>query len=615
MLAAADERDLRFPAQLRLEAGELLDIGRVGDHEVPALAGSGGAVALPQLDLEPEPLGVLARKRQRVGRDVHSGHPGVGALVLERERDRARADSDVEDPGPLDSLHESERAVDERLGLGPRHERARVRLQRQPPEAPLAEDVRQWLASLAAHEERLEPVHALVQAAREPRARRPEQMRDEPLCVDPRRLDTGRGEPPLRLGERLANGHSPRRAPALVGRQRLGELVEATLQDPVELMDGQLDPVVGEPVLGEVVRADLLGPLAGADLRVAGGAELGAPPLELALVEARAQHAHRLLPVLELRLLVLHRDDDAGRQVGDADCRVGRVDGLPAGAGRAVDVDLEVVRVDLDLDLLRLRHHGDGRGRGVDAAGALRLGDALHAVRAALPLEDRVGAVALDGEDDLLEAAAVRRARLELLDLEAAPLGVAREHPVDVTCPERGLVAADALAHLDDHVLAIGRVGRDERQPQLFLKRGRALLELGDELPQVGVAVRRVEVVPRGLPLLRELVRPLELLQAPTDVRRLTVVVVDGRVGQPRLQLLVVALEVRDEVVEVRRHGDGQPNCVLQRDLRDARERLRDGAVLLRGLRCCAEAVLVEAGDLALDRERDARDALARVGR
>ena len=61
---------------------------------------------------------------------------------------------------------------------------------------------------------------------------------------------------------------------------------------------------------------------------------------------------------------------------------------LAARAGRAVDVDLQVVRVDLDLDLLGLRHDGDGRRRGVDPSLRLGLGDALDAVRAALPLED-----------------------------------------------------------------------------------------------------------------------------------------------------------------------------------------------------------------------------------
>ena len=144
--------------------------------------------------------------------------------------------------------------------------------------------------------------------------------------------------------------------------------------------------------------------------------------------------------------------------------RVGRVHRLPARARGAVDVDLQVLLVDLDVDLLGLRHHRDGGGRGVDAPLRLGLGDALHAVRAALVLEDRVGAVALDREDALLDAAAVARAHLELLPVEAAALGVALEHPREVGGPERGLVAADALPDLDDHVLVVGRIALDERE-------------------------------------------------------------------------------------------------------------------------------------------------------
>src|SRR5260221_12039297 len=88
-------------------------------------------------------------------------------------------------------------------------------------------------------------------------------------------------------------------------------------------------------------------------------------------------------------------------------------------------------------------------------------------MRAALPLEDAVGTVALHRERDLLEAAAVARARAELFDLEAETLRVAREHPVDVARPERRLVAADALAHLEDHVLVIGGNARPPREPEL----------------------------------------------------------------------------------------------------------------------------------------------------
>ena len=101
------------------------------------------------------------------------------------------------------------------------------------------------------------------------------------------------------------------------------------------------------------------------------------------------QDAHRLLLVLQLALLVLAADHDAGRQVGDPDRRVGGVHALAAGAAAAEDVDAQVVLVDLDVDLLGLGQHQDAGRAGVDAA--LRLGDRhpLHAVHAALELQQR----------------------------------------------------------------------------------------------------------------------------------------------------------------------------------------------------------------------------------
>ena len=139
----------------------------------------------------------------------------------------------------------------------------------------------------------------------------------------------------------------------------------------------------------------------------------------------------------------------------------------PPGPGRAVDVDLQVVRVDLDVDVLGLGQHRDGRGRGVDAALRLGLRHALHAVRAALVLEHRVRAVALDLERVLAVA------DVERLGLEAAPLGVAGEHPVEVAGPEPGLVAAGAALDLDDHVLVVVGVALDHREADLLLELAR----------------------------------------------------------------------------------------------------------------------------------------------
>jgi hypothetical protein len=244
---------------------------------------------------------------------------------------------------------------------------------------------------------------------------------------------------------------------------------------------GDLDAVVGHAALGEVVGADLLCPLARADLGRPRRGELGLLGGELALVEPGAQDLHRALAVLQLRLLVLHGDDDAGRLVGDPHGRVRRVDRLAAGSGRAVDVDLQVVGVDVDVDLLRLGQHGDGGRRGVDAPLRLRLGDALHAVRAALELEHRVGAV----------AAHLERVRAvvggERLGGEAAALGVAGEHAVEVAGPQRGLVPARAGADLHDHVLVVGGVALDHGEPDLLLEALDPLAGVVELLPHLGI--------------------------------------------------------------------------------------------------------------------------------
>src|SRR5215207_3792626 len=61
----------------------------------------------------------------------------------------------------------------------------------------------------------------------------------------------------------------------LVGRQRGHDVVEIAGQHVGQPVDRQLDAVVGDPVLLEVVRPDLLAPPATADLRSAFGRALG----------------------------------------------------------------------------------------------------------------------------------------------------------------------------------------------------------------------------------------------------------------------------------------------------------------------------------------------------
>ena len=60
---------------------------------------------------------------------------------------------------------------------------------------------------------------------------------------------------------------------------------------------------------------------------------------------------------------------------------------------------------------------------------------------------------------------------VEEVDLPAAPLGVADVDPEELGREEPGLVAAGAGPHLDEDVLVVGGVSRDEEELELLLGR------------------------------------------------------------------------------------------------------------------------------------------------
>ena len=61
----------------------------------------------------------------------------------------------------------------------------------------------------------------------------------------------------------------PRRL--VLGGQRVDDLVEVALHDPVDIVEREVDAVVGDPALREIVGADALAAVAGADLALAVG--------------------------------------------------------------------------------------------------------------------------------------------------------------------------------------------------------------------------------------------------------------------------------------------------------------------------------------------------------
>ena len=167
--------------------------------------------------------------------------------------------------------------------------------------------------------------------------------------------------------------------------------------------------------------------------------------------------------------------------MGDAHRGVRRVHRLPARPRAAIDVDLQLGGVDADLHLVRLGKDGDGGGRSVDPPLRLGLWHALHAVGAGLVLEDRVGAVALDRKGI---GPVPDRQRL---DLEATPLRVPGQHPVQIAGPQGSLIAARAGPDLDDHVLVVVRIALDHRQADFLLERLQPLPRRFEHVPHLGV--------------------------------------------------------------------------------------------------------------------------------
>ncbi len=247
--------------------------------------------------------------------------------------------------------------------------------------------------------------------------------------------------------------------------------------------------------------------------------------------------------------------------MGDANGGVGGVDALTARAARAVGIDTQVGLVDLDVDFLGLGKHGDGGRGGLDAALGLGLGDALDAVHAALVLHDGVDAVALDLELDRLEAAGLAGAGVEHGVLPAARLDKALVHLEEIAREDGSLVAAGGGADLDDGVLLVVGIARDEHVLDVFLELGELGLVLGDvhleHLLLVGIAgvvehlLGGLDVVEGTDVLARSLDEVVLVRILLVEAREFLDVGGDGRVGELLLELLVGL----DDLFELVAHG------------------------------------------------------------
>src|SRR5256885_9486413 len=119
----------------------------------------------------------------------------------------------------------------------------------------------------------------------------------------------------------------------MFGRQRIHQFAQRlTSQYLWQLVEREIDAMIGDAALREIIGADALGTISGADLLAAICRTHSIDALSFGVVDTGAQDVHRRGAVLVLRTAVLHVHHNAGRNVGDADRRFGLVDVLAAGS-------------------------------------------------------------------------------------------------------------------------------------------------------------------------------------------------------------------------------------------------------------------------------------------
>src|ERR1039458_3432068 len=148
------------------------------------------------------------------------------------------------------------------------------------------------------------------------------------LIMSGSRRDSGRGFLAQR-GELLR---------LVLGDQRPGQFCQVAVHDVLDLVQRQVDAVVGDTPLREVVGANALGTVAAAYQALARRRLFRRLFPQLLVLDARRQHRQSLRLVIVLRAPILALHHDAGGQMRHAHGGIGLVDVLPAGTGSAESI-------------------------------------------------------------------------------------------------------------------------------------------------------------------------------------------------------------------------------------------------------------------------------------
>src|SRR5256886_600632 len=126
----------------------------------------------------------------------------------------------------------------------------------------------------------------------------------------------------------------------MLGRQCIDQFAKGFARHHLrKLVEGEVDAMIGDAALRKIIGADALRPIPRPDLLATIRRARRLQTLAFGVVDTGAQDGHRHRAVLMLGTAVLHADDDAARDVGDADRGFGLVDVLAAGALRTHRLD------------------------------------------------------------------------------------------------------------------------------------------------------------------------------------------------------------------------------------------------------------------------------------
>src|SRR5580704_5942393 len=207
--------------------------------------------------------------------------------------------------------------------------------------------------------------------------------------------------------------------------ERVNDRCELAFHHLIELMKCQADAMIAHAILRKIVSADFFGAVASFNLPATLGGNQRVLLLLLLFVETRAENAHGLSAILDLRFFVLLRNDQARRDVRDAYRRIGSVHRLSAGTGGAESIYAQILGLNLDINFIGFGKHRNRCGGSVNASLLLGSRNALHAMDSALVFQLRENFVALNCSDDFLHSADGRWRAFQNFNAPALRFGIA----------------------------------------------------------------------------------------------------------------------------------------------------------------------------------------------